>query len=77
MQQPEIRAYSTKDLVLMYEVSRKTIYRWYQGIVDSAGARHGQKFTPKQVEMFFDCWGHPKHPTPEAALKALNPNKNT
>ena len=71
---PEIKAYTSKDLQLMYEVSRKTIYRWYFAIIDTAGIRNGHRFTPKQVEIFFDCWGEPKYNSPEEALKKLKQN---
>lgn len=56
---PHIRAYSHKELAVMYCCSRKTLSRWLQHIPGELGPRMGRLYTPRQVRLIFGHLGEP------------------
>jgi transposase len=59
-----IRAYSIKELMQIYRVSRKTMYNWTQHLRTNAEfgwKKHQHIFTPKQVSIIFKELGEPEY----------------
>lgn len=59
MAQTPIKAYNTKQLSQLYNISPDTFRNWIKPFKDKIGKRSGQLYTPKQVTIIFDSLGEP------------------
>lgn len=56
----QIKAYSTKEIAGLYNVSGRTLTRWLTPFTDEIGQRRGHYFTPKQTKIIFEKLGIPE-----------------
>lgn len=56
----EVKAYSFKELSIMYGVNGKILRQWLLPLLEEIGKRNGWYYTPKQVRMIFERLGVPK-----------------
>lgn len=54
-----LKAYSVKDLSMLYECSRKTMRKWIGEFAKEVGPRVGHFYTPKQTKIIFEKVGIP------------------
>ncbi len=59
METTPIKAYTRKELLSMYGVSRTTFWRWLNPFNNEIGDIRGKVFTPKQVKIIFEKLGFP------------------
>jgi len=59
MQETKVKAYNTKQLAQLYNVSRDTFRNWIKPFKPQIGTRIGDLYTPKQVQAIFDALGEP------------------
>lgn len=52
-----IKAYSTKEIAELYNVSGRTLTRWLVPFSEEIGQRRGHYFTPKQTRIIFEKIG--------------------
>jgi hypothetical protein len=55
----ELKAYSTKELAVIYGISDKTFKKWLLPFVNSIGNKHGRYYTVAQVKIIFEKLGVP------------------
>ncbi len=55
-----IKAYSTKELAKIYEVSEKIFRAWLAPFKNEIGKKAGWFYTPKQAKIIFDKVGIPE-----------------
>ncbi len=55
----EIKPYNLKQLAAFYGVCCKTMNKWMAPFSKEIGTKQGQLYTKKQVELIFNCLGHP------------------
>ena len=58
-QKLEVKAYSTKELSLIYQVSDKTFKKWIDPFMDEIGQKRGRLYTINQVKTIFLKLGTP------------------
>jgi hypothetical protein len=49
-----IRAYTTGELIELYDIKRHTWYRWMKKHAHVVGPKEGRVYTPKQVRIIFE-----------------------
>jgi len=54
-----LKAYSTKELAEMYEVSEKIFRTWLTPFKNDIGKKAGRFYTPKQAQIIFQKVGIP------------------
>ena len=54
-----LKAYSQQELCDMYDISRKTFYKWIAPFSELIGKRPGKYFTVLQVRIIFEKLGMP------------------
>ena len=64
----EIRAYSLKELAIIYGISRKTFKRWIIPFFDEIGERQGRYYNVAQVKIIFNKLGVPFKITQESVF---------
>ena len=55
-----IKAYSTKEIAVLYNGSGRTLTRWLVPFAEEIGQRRGHYFTPKQTRIIFEKIGLPE-----------------
>jgi hypothetical protein len=55
----QLKAYSLKELSIIYECSPKTMRTWIKPLKEKLGSRNGHYYTPKQVRIIFERLGVP------------------
>jgi hypothetical protein len=55
----ELKAYTTAELADMYEVARKTFYRWIKSCSSEIGPRVGSVWNKEQVKIIWRIFGDP------------------
>ncbi len=55
-----VKAYSTKEIASLYNVSGRTLTRWLVPFAGEIGQRRGHYFTPKQTKIIFEKIGLPE-----------------
>ncbi|HTM66043.1 MAG TPA: hypothetical protein VL093_06975 [Flavipsychrobacter sp.] len=58
---PVVRAYTYKELMDIYNVSRKTLMSWLEPVREKIGKKRGRCLSPGQVEIIFEELGYPKN----------------
>lgn len=58
-QSVRIKAYTTKEVALLYGVSGKTLKKWLIPFKKEIGKRYGHFYNPKQVQIIFEKLGIP------------------
>lgn len=58
--QIKVKAYTTKDLSVLYHTDKRTLRRWLTPYENEIGKRIGNIYTPKQVELIFQKLGVPR-----------------
>jgi type I restriction-modification system DNA methylase subunit len=53
------RAYTVKELAIIYHCSSRTFERWMQRLAMEVGPRYGHFYTPKQVRVIVNNLGRP------------------
>ena len=56
----KLKAYSTKELAELYEVSEKIFRTWLPPFENDIGKRIGHFYNPKQVKTIFEKVGFPE-----------------
>lgn len=56
----QLKAYTTKELSEIYEVSEKIIRLWLTPFENDIGIKKGRYYTPKQSEIIFAKLGIPQ-----------------
>lgn len=56
-----VRAYSYKELLVLYGVSQRTFKTWLEPFMAEIGEKRGRYFTVKQTEVIFKRLGFPKN----------------
>ena len=56
----QMKAYSFKEVAVMYEVSIKTLHTWLTPFKNEIGKKEGRYYTPKQIKVIFDKLGLPE-----------------
>ena len=59
-EEKKYKAYSKKQIILLYEVSDRTLTSWLAPIKDKLGEYRGKSYTPTQVKIIFDFLGEPE-----------------
>lgn len=59
MTRVEIKTYSRKELVNLYQISAQTFARWLNRANLNDQLKHKQLFTPAEVEKIFGALGEP------------------
>lgn len=54
-----LKAYSNKELAIIYKVSSRTMQRWISPFKGEIGLRNGHYYTPKQTKVIFEKLGIP------------------
>lgn len=57
--QVRLKAYSTKELAVMYDVSEKIFRTWLTPFKNEIGKKAGRFYTPKQAQIIFERVGIP------------------
>jgi hypothetical protein len=57
---PIITPYTSKQLALLYGVSKTTIVKWLKPFEKEIGERIGKIYNPRQVEVIFEKLGYPE-----------------
>lgn len=55
----KVKAYTTKELSVIYEIPPRSFVKWLRPIRDILGDRYGQWYTVQQVEIIFSKLGVP------------------
>lgn len=55
-----LKAYSTKELAEMYDVSEKIFRTWITPFKNDIGKKAGRFYTPKQAQIIFEKVGIPE-----------------
>jgi len=55
-----LRAYSTKEVAGLYEISKPTLQTWLIPFEKEIGQRIGHFYSPKQMRVIFDKLGIPE-----------------
>ena len=55
----QLKAYSLKELAVLYECSGKTLKTWLAPLKDEIGPKVGRFYTPKQTKIIFEKLGIP------------------
>lgn len=53
------RPYFLAGLARLYDTDKRTFNKWIKPFEKQIGARNAKTFTPKQVQIIFDCIGYP------------------
>lgn len=56
----QLKAYTTRELAEMYEISEKIMRQWIAKFEDQVGKKLGRYYTPKQAKIIFDKLGIPE-----------------
>jgi len=56
----QLKAYTTKELALIYDVSEKIMRGWITLFEDQLGKKKGRYYTPRQSRIIFDKLGIPE-----------------
>lgn len=54
-----VRAYTTKELAVIYEVDDRTFKKWLEPHLEEIGPKVGHFYTCNQVEIIFERLGRP------------------
>lgn len=55
----EIKAYTTKELAAIYDISDKTFYKWILPFKEEIGIKRGRFYNINQVRIIIDKLGIP------------------
>jgi transposase len=56
----QLRAYSKKEVAVLYKISNKSLTKWLKLLEKELGPRVGHFYSPKQMEIIFKEYGIPK-----------------
>jgi len=54
-----LKAYSVKQVAVMYGLSGKILKKWLDPLANEIGQRKGHFYNPKQMKIIFDKYGVP------------------
>jgi hypothetical protein len=55
----QLKAYSFKEVAVLYEVSQRTLHTWLSPFKNEIGQKIGWYYTPKQMKVVFEKLGLP------------------
>lgn len=55
----QLKAYSFKEVAVLYEVSQRTLHTWLSPFKNEIGQKVGWYYTPKQMKVIFEKLGLP------------------
>lgn len=56
----QLKAYTTRELAEIYEISEKVMRQWIALFEDQVGKKQGRYYTPKQAKIIFEKLGIPE-----------------